>query len=68
MSELETVEGWARDLEQLGQRIGARFTRAEPRTRVMAYVKGLMSDIPRKNGWQLAEFAGEATPDGIKWS
>lgn len=66
MSELETVEGWARDLEQLGQRIGARFARAEPRTRVMAYVKGLMSDIPRKNGWQLAEFAGEATPDGMQ--
>jgi SRSO17 transposase len=25
-----------------------------------------MSDIPRKNGWQLAEFAGEATPDGMQ--
>ena len=66
MSELETVEGWARDLEQLGERIGTRFARAEPRTRVMAYLKGLMSDIPRKNGWQLAEFAGEATPDGMQ--
>lgn len=66
MAELETVEGWAQDLEQLGERIGNRFARAEPRTRVMAYLKGLMSDIPRKNGWQLAEFAGEATPDGMQ--
>lgn len=66
MSELETVEGWARALEQLGERIGTRFARAEPRTRAVAYLKGLMSDVPRKNGWQLAEFAGEATPDGMQ--
>jgi len=66
MSELKTIEGWARDLERLGERIGARFTRAEPRARALAYLKGLMSDIPRKNGWQLAEFAGEATPDGMQ--
>lgn len=50
MAELETVEDWARDLERLGERIGARFTRAEPRARALAYLKGLMSDIPRKNG------------------
>jgi SRSO17 transposase len=66
MAELETVEDWARDLDQLGERIGARFTRAEPRARALAYLKGLMSNIPRKNGWQLAEFAGEATPDGMQ--
>ena len=66
MAELETVEGWARDLERLGEWISARFTRAEPRARALAYLKGLMSDIPRKNGWQLAEFAGETTPDGMQ--
>jgi len=66
MPELEAVEAWGRDLERLGQRIGVRFTRAEPRERAAAYLKGLTSDIPRKNGWQYAEFAGEATPDGIQ--
>ena len=30
----------------------------------MAYIKGLLSDIPRENGWQLTEQAGENTPDG----
>ncbi len=50
----------------LGPRIGSRFTRSEPCKRVVAYLKGLMSDMPRKNGWQLAEFAGEATPDGMQ--
>jgi SRSO17 transposase len=64
--ELETVESWAEGLEKLGARIGARFTRAEPRERALAYMRGLMSHIPRKNGWQLAEYVGEETPDGIQ--
>src|SRR4030067_615185 len=66
MSEDETVEGWARELKGLGSRIGRRFERAEPRERAIAYLKGLMSDVHRKNGWQLAEQAGEATPDGMQ--
>jgi SRSO17 transposase len=66
MPEVETVEGWAANLEVLSQRIGSRFARSEPRQRVTGYLKGLMSDIPRKNGWQLAEFVGEATPDGMQ--
>ena len=66
MSEIETVEGWARELKVLGSRIGRRFERSEPRERAIAYLKGLMSDVHRKNGWQLAEQAGEATPDGMQ--
>ncbi|WP_424208657.1 IS701 family transposase [Sulfuricaulis sp.] len=66
MSEIETVEGWASELKVLGSRIGRRFERSEPRERAIAYLKGLMSDVHRKNGWQLAEQAGEATPDGMQ--
>jgi SRSO17 transposase len=66
MPELEEVEVWAKELSSVGTRIGARFERAEPRERALAYLQGLMSDIPRKNGWQLAEYAGEATPDGMQ--
>ena len=66
MPDIEAVEGWAAGLEALGERIGSRFARAEPRERAVAYLKGLMSDIRRKNGWQLAEHAGEATPDGMQ--
>ncbi len=66
MPDLETVEGWAGELKVLGSRIGARFERAEPRQRALAYLQGLMSDVPRKNGWQLAEQAGELTPDGMQ--
>jgi SRSO17 transposase len=66
MPELEEVEVWAKELNIVGTRIGARFERAEPRERALAYLQGLMGDIPRKNGWQLAEYAGEATPDGMQ--
>lgn len=66
MPELEEVEIWAKELDILGTRIGKRFERAEPRDRAVRYIQGLMSDIPRKNGWQLAEYVGEATPDGMQ--
>jgi SRSO17 transposase len=66
MPEPEEVEVWAKELNIMGTRIGARFERSEPRERAVKYIQGLMSDIPRKNGWQLAEYAGEATPDGMQ--
>jgi len=30
------------------------------------YLQGILSDVARKNGWQLAEHAGEARPDGMQ--
>lgn len=41
------------------------FRRAEPRQRSLAYLKGLLGTAVRKNGWQLAEWICEATPDGV---
>lgn len=32
----------------------------------MKYIKGLLSPIERKNGWQLAEQVGEQTPYAIQ--
>jgi SRSO17 transposase len=63
---LDEVAAWGRGLVALHARIGARFRRAEPRRRVLAYLRGLTSPVERKNGWQLAEQAGEATPDGMQ--
>lgn len=60
------VEQWAAELEVVGERIGRRFARSEPRQRVVGYLRGLLSDTERKNGWQLAEYLGEATPDGMQ--
>jgi SRSO17 transposase len=56
----------AQELERLGERIGQRFARAEPRQRVVAYLRGLLSPIARKNSWQVAEELGEPTPYGVQ--
>ncbi len=53
------------ELERLHARIAHRFARPEPRRRALAYLKGIVSSVERKNGWQLAEQAGEARPDGM---
>src|SRR5215212_5302815 len=66
MVEVKEVEGWARGLEDLHALIAPRFARSEQRGRVLAYLKGLLSPTKRKNGWHLAELAGEKNPDGIQ--
>jgi len=63
---LDEIATWTRELETLHARVAPRFERAEPRRRSLAYVKGLLSHAERKNGWQLAEEAGERTPDGMQ--
>ena len=60
------LEGWASELEGLHARVAGRFVRSEPRERALAYVRGLLAGVERKNGWQLAEHAGEVTPDGMQ--
>lgn len=60
------VTSWRAGLEAVQQRIGPRFARAEPRERVGRYLAGLLSPVERKNGWQLAEQAGEARPYGMQ--
>lgn len=60
------VREWADEVEAVGQRIGRHFVRSEPRQRVVRYVRGLLSDTERKNGWQLAEHLGDPTPDGVQ--
>jgi SRSO17 transposase len=63
---LAQVEGWAAEFDRLCQRIGPCFGRVEVRRRVVGFLRGLLSDVERKNGWQLAEHAGEMTPDGMQ--
>ena len=60
------VEAWARGLAEVHARIAPRFARAEPRERVLAYVRGLLAPLEKKNSWTLAERAGEAVPDGMQ--
>ena len=66
MVEVKEVKGWVEGLEELHTRFAHRFARSEQRTRALVYLKGLLSPTKRKNGWQLAELAGEKSPDGIQ--
>ncbi len=66
MLQLESVARWARQLDALHERIAPRFTRPEPRRRARAYLHTLLAGTERRNGWQLAEAAGEATPYGMQ--
>jgi SRSO17 transposase len=60
------VAEWAEELTAVADRIGRHFARSEPRARAVGYVRGLLGDAERKNGWQLAEHLGDATPDGVQ--
>ena len=57
---------WGQALLRLHARIAPRFARPEPHRRALAFLQGILSEISRKNGWQLAEHAGEARPDGMQ--
>ena len=63
---LEEALDWEAGLQELHGRIAHRFSRSESRQRVLAYLQGLLGSVERKNGWQLAEYAGDATPDGVQ--
>jgi len=60
------VCGWVQTLWCLHARLAPRFARPEPHHRALAYLQGILSNTSRKNGWQLAEHAGETRPDGMQ--
>lgn len=60
------IRNCAKRLAEVAERIGPYFSREEPRQRAITYIKGLLSTVERKNGWQLAEDAGDSTPYAIQ--
>src|SRR3712207_4196062 len=62
----KTLRSWTEELDVVSERIAPRFSRGEVRRRVRDYLRGLLSGVERKNGWQLAEVAGDATPYGLQ--
>ena len=63
---LKQIHDWAAELEALCERLAPRFGRVEVRRRASGFLHGLLSGAERKNGWQLAEQAGDTTPDGMQ--
>ena len=63
--DLADVRLWAGELDAVHERFVHRFSRSEPRESALAYMRGLIAPLQRKNGWTLAEEAGHAGPDRI---
>jgi SRSO17 transposase len=61
-----TAKAWEHELEALQHRLGELFRRPEPRQQSLACLKGPLGTVELKNGWQLVEWIGEATPDGVQ--
>jgi SRSO17 transposase len=62
-----TIAGGQAYLADVARRLAPYFTRAQSRQRVMAYLRGLLSEAERKNSWQVAEICGESTPYGFQY-
>lgn len=62
----QTVWAWASAFAEVERRLGPFFARAEARQQTIAYLRGLLSPIERKNSWQLAEVVGAANPYGFQ--
>jgi SRSO17 transposase len=60
------LSGWKRELLRAHDLIAGLFARSETRARSLAYLQGLLSNCERKNGWQLAEWMGEASPYAVQ--
>jgi SRSO17 transposase len=60
------VRSWSEELDAVGELLSLHFARSEVRQRARNYLRGLLSVVERKNSWQLAEVAGNATPYGIQ--
>lgn len=54
-AEKEAVEPVLAQLDELEKRIASRFARLEAKEAALAYIKGLISPVERKNSWQLTE-------------
>ena len=60
------VSDWEQRLGGLMSRLRPRFSRSDLCRRAEGYLRGLLSQVGRKNSWQLAEAVGADTPHGFQ--
>lgn len=65
-SEAEAAGGVARAVDDAVALLRRHFRRAAAHRHAADYLRGLLADVERKNGWQLAERVGYAHPRGIQ--
>jgi SRSO17 transposase len=57
---------WPEAFAELFAMVAGEFAQAPSRRRARGYLLGLLSHSERKNGWTIAEFAGDAGPEGMQ--
>jgi SRSO17 transposase len=57
---------FAADFAEFHARFTDLFVRSEPREQMAKYLRGLLGGVERRNGWQMAEAAGDAAPDKMQ--
>jgi hypothetical protein len=62
---LPEIRRWHEELRELHARLRPHFVRPEVHQQALRYLQAVLSDVPRKNGWQLAEQAQQAHPYGM---
>ncbi len=63
---LPEISRWHEELRELHARLRPHFARPEVHQQALHYLQAVLSDVPRKNGWQLAEQARQARPYGMQ--
>ena len=62
---LSQIGTWPLSLRHLHERLAPRFARSEPRRHALLSLQAVISDIPRKKSWQIAEHAKQTRPYGM---
>jgi SRSO17 transposase len=64
--EADAHAAWSERFNEVFAQVAGCFANARVRRHGRSYLLGLLSQQERKTSWQLAEFAGDATPDGLQ--
>jgi SRSO17 transposase len=62
----EDIKAWEEEFGRVVERIEPLFYRTESRAHAERYLRGLLAPLERKNGWTIAEHAGEKEPKALQ--
>jgi SRSO17 transposase len=62
-----TIAGGQAYMADMARRLAPYCARSQSRDRVLAYLRGWLSEAERKNSWQVAEVCSESTPYGFQY-
>jgi SRSO17 transposase len=62
----EDLKAWEEEFGRVAERIEPLFYRTESRAHAVHYLRGLLARLERKNGWTIAEHAGEKEPKALQ--